>query len=161
MLESSVKAEPIVAKAFRRVKVLSVPVDALVASAVVMVEKSTPPDATEVAVTPVKCDPSPKKAPAVTDEITCTPLALVFVMLDKTVKADPMVVRALRRVNVLSVPLEAFVARAVVTVERSTNPDGIAPLDNFVFSDVVMVEKSTPPDATEAAFTPVNPKPLP
>lgn len=76
-------------------------------------------------------------------------------MLDKTVKAEPIVLSAFRRVSVLSVPLEALVANAVVTVERSTKPDGMAPLDNFVFKDAVMVEKSTPPEATEVAVTPV------
>lgn len=82
-------------------------------------------------------------------------------MLDREVNADPIVVNALSRERVLSVPLEALVANAVVTVERSTKPDGIAPLESFVFREAVMVEKSTPPEATEVAVTPVKCEPSP
>lgn len=88
-------------------------------------------------------------------------MALVLVMLDRAVNADPIVFNALSRVNVLSVPLDAFVASAVVTVDRSTNPEGIAPLESFVLSEAVMVEKSTPPDATDVAVTPDKCEPSP
>lgn len=77
-------------------------------------------------------------------------------MLEREVNADPIVFSALSLVNVLSVPLEALVARAVVTVERSTNPEGIAPLESFVLREAVMVEKSTPPEATDVAVTPLR-----
>lgn len=198
-----------VASALRRVKVLSVPLDAFVARAVVIVEKSTPPDATVTpvrcepspkkaeaviddaptilpvelkapltrtllvnvfelvkvldseATTPVRCEPSPKKAPAVMLDVTSRPSALVFVMLDSAVKAEPTVDNALSRVNVLSVPLDALVARDAVTVERSIKPDGTAPLESFVLSDAVIVEKSTPPEATDVAVIPVSCEPLP
>lgn len=85
----------------------------------------------------------------------------MLVMLDNSVKAEPMVVKALRRVRVLSVPLEALVAKAVVTVDRSMKPEGTAPLESFVLREAVIVEKSTPPEATEVAVTPERCEPSP
>lgn len=76
-----------------------------------------------VEVTPVRWLPSPKKAEAVTLDVARIPPALVLVMLDNAVNADPIVLSAFSRVSVLSVPLDALVANAVVIVEKSTPPD--------------------------------------
>jgi hypothetical protein len=124
--------------------------------AVVIVEKSTPPEATESA---VACSPSlPARALVTVDRSICeigrfpVMLAALPVTLEGCEQVTLPESPAIITLGNVQVPVLDLSARALVTVERSTRALGTgAVLDSFPLKAVVMVEKSTPPKATEPA----------